>query len=427
MLDNLLLVLGTVAGQPGAMAGERRVAGERAPAEAAAREALQGHRGARVLLVEDNEINQQIARELLVEAGLEVVVAADGREAVEAVRREPFALVLMDMHMPHLDGPDATRAIRALPGLDQLPIVAMTANVLPADRQRCADAGMDDFLSKPIEPTQLHETVARWLRRAPGGWAASRDGAPQAGEPLDPQAATRVDSPAATPAAESSADASADPTWSRLGAVRGLDAAAGLRRSGGKRGLYLSLLRQFIDTQGAAVTATRQCLADGDPAAAQRHLHTLKGVAGNLGLMDLQAGAAALEPRLQGEDVSAGLSDLDLALRTVVAELVHALGHAQDDAPRPGVAPPPALSGAMAPAWTPADREAHAALAALRRALAEGDPAALARADALAGPLRAAMGPRHPGFALAVRQFDFDTALSLLDTALPADPAITSS
>jgi CheY-like chemotaxis protein len=121
--------------------------------------------GSRILLVDDNEVNLLIATEMLGAAGLHVTAAEDGEQAVRRVRDEPFDLVLMDMQMPVMDGLQAARVIRSMPGREHLPIIAMTANALPADRQRCLDAGMDDVLTKPIEPERLVEAVTRWSGR----------------------------------------------------------------------------------------------------------------------------------------------------------------------------------------------------------------------------------------------------------------------
>jgi signal transduction histidine kinase len=121
--------------------------------------------GARILLAEDNPINQEIAAELLQSASALVDVANDGRQAVEMVRSNHYDLVLMDMQMPVMDGLEATRAIRALPDRARLPIIAMTANAFGEDRQRCLDAGMNDHVGKPTNPNKLFETVRRWLAK----------------------------------------------------------------------------------------------------------------------------------------------------------------------------------------------------------------------------------------------------------------------
>ncbi len=122
---------------------------------------------ARVLLVEDNDINREVAVELLRVVGLTVVTAANGREALEKARAETFDLILMDVQMPVMDGMEATREIRKLPGRAAIPIVAISANVFIEDRRACADAGMNDFVTKPVEPLQLYATLARWLSRSP--------------------------------------------------------------------------------------------------------------------------------------------------------------------------------------------------------------------------------------------------------------------
>jgi CheY-like chemotaxis protein len=143
----------------------RKAAGVPAqPGAAHARQVLAAIQGARVLLVEDNDINQIVASELLADAGLEVDIAHDGLMAIEMVQAIPYDVVLMDMQMPVMDGVAATKAIRKLAGFEVLPIVAMTANAMERDRERCLQAGMTDFVSKPIEPDELWRVLLRWTQ-----------------------------------------------------------------------------------------------------------------------------------------------------------------------------------------------------------------------------------------------------------------------
>jgi hypothetical protein len=123
--------------------------------------------GEAVLVVEDNEINREITGELLAACQLEVDFAEDGLVALERVAARKYRLILMDMQMPNLNGPDAVRRIREMPGLGRVPIVAMTANAFAEDRQRCLDAGMNDFVTKPIDPDRLFAVILRWLSIAP--------------------------------------------------------------------------------------------------------------------------------------------------------------------------------------------------------------------------------------------------------------------
>ena len=228
--------------------------------------------GARILLVEDNEINQQIAVELLEGTGASVKVANNGREAVETLSHAgqplPFDVVLMDLQMPEMDGYQATAKLRADPRFASLPIIAMTAHATVEERQRCLAAGMNDHVSKPIDPAMLFETVGRFYKPR-----------------TQPSATLRPDGekPAVTGAAGD------------LPTVPGLDTKDGLARVAGNLKLYLKLLSQFADQQGAGLVQITAALAKGDAALAERIAHTLKGVAGNIGAKPVQAAAGSVE------------------------------------------------------------------------------------------------------------------------------------
>jgi signal transduction histidine kinase/HPt (histidine-containing phosphotransfer) domain-containing protein/BarA-like signal transduction histidine kinase len=228
-------------------------------------------RGARVLLVEDNVVNQQVAAELLQSAGVKVDIAANGLEALRAVRAQTYDAVLMDVQMPVMDGLQAAQSIRGIETLRALPLIAMTASVMPGDRERCLAAGMNDYVSKPINVDQMLATLARWLP----------------GRGRETAAAPRVAAAAAAPA-----DALPE-------ALDGINLADGLKRVGGNRSLYQRLLLQFREHSAKAAQDIRTALQRGDRAAAKSGAHTLKGVAGNLSADELYKAAQKLEAALR--------------------------------------------------------------------------------------------------------------------------------
>jgi PAS domain S-box-containing protein len=243
--------------------------------------------GAQILLAEDNEINQQIAVELLEGAGAKVKVAENGRVAVDILSQgpqpPPFDVVLMDLQMPEMDGFQATKKIRADTRFKHLPIIAMTAHATIDERQRCHAAGMSDHVSKPIDPANLFETVGKFCRPIP----PTPSLAPTAGEDAR------------------KAEEAATPPSNELPSVDGLDTEDGLGRVGGNRKLYLNLLRQFSTQQANAAQQIAAQLQTGDHDTAERRAHTVKGVAGNLGAKPVQTAAAELEKLIRDRaDVS---------------------------------------------------------------------------------------------------------------------------
>jgi PAS domain S-box-containing protein len=300
-------------------------------------------RGARILLAEDNDINQQIAVELLEGVGATVKIANNGREAVELLSNgaqpPPFDVVLMDLQMPEMDGYQATAKLRSDPRFKTFPIIAMTAHATIEERQRCLAAGMNDHISKPIDPEMLFETVGRYFKSvAPAGVQKSPEAGPsQKGDDL--------------------------PT------IPGLDAKDGLTRVAGNRKLYLKLLKQFVEQQGPSVGQITAALAGGDTALAERLAHTLKGVSGNIGAKPVQSAAGALEKLIRdqakADDVNSAIQETAGVLRPLVKQLETALSSL-----KPESTTPPAPSAPVDPARS---REAAAQLMKL---LAEFDPAA---------------------------------------------------
>ncbi|MCP5198066.1 MAG: response regulator [Gammaproteobacteria bacterium] len=221
-------------------------------------ETLKKIHGAHLLLTEDNLINQQVARELLEGAGIAVSLANNGLEAIAALQQESFDLVLMDIHMPVMDGYQAAAAIRQDQRHKELPIIAMTALAMQGDREKCLAAGMNDHISKPFEPTTLFQTLARWLKRPVSI--------------TEPVSAESIEFPA----------------------LAGLDVTDGLARLRNNPVLYRKLLFEFHEDHRTAADKIRQCLVQGDMAQALRVAHTLKGVAGAVGAKDLSKAAEDL-------------------------------------------------------------------------------------------------------------------------------------
>jgi two-component system, sensor histidine kinase and response regulator len=330
--------------------------------------------GLRVLLVEDNAINRQIAVELLECVGVSIDVANDGREALNVISADGgdtrYDLVLMDLQMPEMDGYQATARIRATPGLAQLPIIAMTAHATAEERDRCMAAGMRGHIAKPIDPELLYRTLKQFHR--PG----------QAAEAVKP-----VDRRSQSPA---------------LPEIAGLDVADGLNRVAGNLKLYRSLLGQFVDQQADTVSAVRASLACGDFASAELLMHTLKGVSGNLGAKTLNGLVAELERSLRDRDaLEAGLCGVASELARLTVAIRNSL--AADAAVTP-VGPPVSDSA-----------EAVTLLKQLKQMLADDDGAAfdylLQARDRISGVISEV---DLNSLQKAVGDFDFAAALDCL-------------
>jgi two-component system sensor histidine kinase/response regulator len=287
--------------------GGRRAQPAAAQEGAAVDTRLAAVRGARILLVEDNDINQQVARELLEDIGLVVDVADNGQIALEKVRKAHYDLVFMDMQMPVMDGVTATREIRKLPEFANLPIVAMTANAMEQDRRKCMDAGMNDFLVKPIDPNDMAAILLRWAR------------------PRAPVAGTTAPATAAARSATEKPGAQAAAAGGLPSGIAGLDTDLGLARMMGKKTLYVAMLRRYAAGQEHLVRDIRQALDSGDRATAERLAHTAKAVSGNVGATIVQDRAAALELAMRNDADTAEIARLTAELEAPLADLLVAL------------------------------------------------------------------------------------------------------
>lgn len=333
---------------------------------------LSAIQGARALLAEDSELNQQVATELLVEAGLEVDIACNGREVVEMAQRKSYDIVLLDIQMPEMDGIDAALAVRALPQLAELPIVAMTANVMQSDRERCLAAGMNDFLCKPIDPEELWCALLRWVSPA------------RAVVPL-PMERPRMHASGTTLV------------------IDGLDTTAGLRRTLGKETVYLSMLRIFVDTEANSVQKIRAALEQNDQKTARRIAHTLRGTAAHIGAKQIQETASILEQQLRdGPPADDLLAKLDALLRWQVEAIKMALPSVEAVQPAANI--------------TPEQRDTLCV--ELTRLLTDHDTQVIRLLEEHGSLLFAAL-PNHFGrLEQAIKQFDFDLAQSILAEAI---------
>jgi two-component system sensor histidine kinase/response regulator len=260
-----------------------------------------GASGARILLVEDNVLNQEVAMEILEKAGYEILVAGDGREAIEKARVENVDLILMDVQMPVMDGIAATKELRADERFASLPIIAMTASATTEDRDRCISAGMNDFIIKPIDPEYMFATLAKYcsgkVRAMPAPVAEGHGG-------------TFSEVSVAVPS------------------IDGVDVEGGIHRVLGNASLYIDLLGRYSAGQRDAPAQISEALAAGDRKLAKRLAHTLKGVSGNIGAIEVQAAAAEMENAIDNGNetsIAAAAPGLERAVATVIASIDSAL------------------------------------------------------------------------------------------------------
>ncbi|WP_313116780.1 response regulator [Ectopseudomonas guguanensis] len=369
--STLLEALGSVLGK--VTQSETR-ASERIERNASDQDSL---KGARILLVEDNELNRELARELLHNANIEVVETHDGKQALDLLERDAdFDGILMDCQMPVMDGYSATQRIRQQSRLATLPVIAMTANAMAGDREKALASGMNDHIAKPLNVAAMFATLAKWISPA----AHRKAKLPQA-------------------QAEAEADNNGLPEY-----LEGIDLAAGLATCMGKQELYLRLLHSFQSSQGDFSGQFQAARADADPTAAARLAHSLRGSAGNLGARDLAQAAAALEQScLDGADES--------VLQTGVARVEGCLKQVLQGLAKLRPEPPRTPADPVAPRQL-----SDARLAELRQMLVECDITAVDTLKTLIGQAANAAEAGHlTRVCEQVERFDFDRALALLE------------
>ncbi|NVD96782.1 response regulator [Massilia sp. BJB1822] len=367
--------------------------------EADYQSAAQSMRGAHLLLVEDNEVNREVAQQLLGDAGVRVDVATNGAMALAKIAVTHYDGVLMDCQMPIMDGYDATRKLRENPRYSELPVIAMTANAMVGDKEKCLAVGMNDFIAKPIDVGQLFATLARWIkpRRPAASTAAVREEAQES-----------------------------------LPQIPGLQMEAALQRVGGNAKLMRKLLIRFVETQADVMDRIAAAVDNNDLASATREAHTVKGLAGNIGAAGVADSAAQLESMLS-HGVEEGRDEVTAAMQAELHDVVVSItmtlrlgaGSVIDPAALQGGAARAKAQASEANVPAAADQQDLVALAAglqeLASLLEQDDSAALKLAEKLCPQLAAAgQGEHARQLQRQIGQYDFDGALAQLNEAASA-------
>ena len=368
------------------------------PMDSASRAAIAG---ARALVVEDNEINQDVASGLLHELGLEVDVAENGEVALAMIANrpegKPYDIVFLDMQMPVMDGLSAARAIRKQPQHAALPLVAMTANALTGDRERCLQAGMNDHIAKPIDPVELQAKLLRWVKVQETAAETEEKAQERAPEAVPVRHET-----AGAPPVEAAGDAVIE----AYAGIEGLDVAAGLRYLMGNSTRYSHLLRKFADGNADFAPRMRQAIAASDWATAELMAHTLRGVAAQMGAAGISGDAKRLEAVTKAHD--GGWQDEATAVLDEFAPRFATLIAAIRERRQDKVPPVPARHDARIPLGE--------VRATLLRQLERADPLSHETLAHNAVLLKSAWGDVYEQLLTLVENFDFDGALHLLQS-----------
>ncbi len=378
--------------------------------------------GSRILLVEDNEMNQQLMQALLGRWGIDVVISGNGRDALELLTRDAeFDAVLMDCQMPLMDGYQATQELRRRPALAQLPVIALTANAMREDRDKALRSGMNDHIAKPVDMPRLLDTLTRWIHPA-----AKRQ--PRGARPIPATTPRPTPTPTPTPTPPPKPGAAA--THTLPGGLPGIDLEAGVAACGGDAALHRTLLWQFAKAHDGFAARLTDHLRLGDRQSARLAAHTLKGDAGNIGATRLRAAAHGLESALRkGHDagqVDAALAVATSKLREVLGGL-STLGPPAPPSPAVSSEPAAACAARLRDLLRDGDAEALEAFEQLHDALArQPGPGEGAQGEGVQGVL-AAEQARLSHLRQAVQRFDFEQALRLLEASLPGLAALAGA
>jgi CheY-like chemotaxis protein len=346
-------------------------------------EAAQQLKGSHVLLVEDNAVNQELALEILQDAGLTVDVADNGKIAVEKVALNHYDAVLMDCQMPVMDGFDATRAIRKDARFAELPILAMTANAMAGDKEKCVECGMNDHIAKPIDVTHLFLTLAQWIK-------------PKTLPDAQP-----------TPTNDSNDEPS---NLDGIPAIAGLDIDGALVRMGGSVKMLRKMISRFRETQTDVMARIKTAIENNDNDTAVREAHTVKGLSGNIGASELAVRSGLVEGMLkrgETEGFVEALDAMETELNSQIKQITSAIG-LPESAPEATNAAPIVV-----------DKDLFAKdLQQLAALLSDMDSSSSALAEKLSPQLNSlGQGMAARNLLKLVGEFEFDDALVCLQDA----------